>query len=900
MMSIRNLLKNSILHRLQLVTAMMVLAFLLIAAVLIFSLLQVRDEIGQVVQTQLQQTVDNSRVSRVLTQFLVRQRALGLTFVGHGGYQADEGKKLQLLLQQLTQDAEGLEVQHVLEQLQIRFNNYLKHYRLVNQLEKWSLGLNDDIDQALLFLEEIVADKMIEAALHGENVKYFEQLSMLISGYRVSMMEIAKLNAERSHQLLLQGAFSDPPPLATALAGLSLRLRTLTASEPPLDRLGRHLISQIEYYQHLMRRYQQEMILLGQQTMGLNLVADRLLADMAKLDRESSDEAQLARKVVEQTIYLAALFILGFLTVLAVMLGLVHQNLFSKHIQQPLEAIRQRLLKFQSGDYHSPLPLERTDEWGQIGTVFNTMLADQLKTWSALHDSERKYHDIFANATEGIFISSLQGGFIDLNPAMASILGYDSVEEALAAYTDISTQLYVQPGFREQLVARVQALGSVKSVEVRMRRRNGDIFWASLNTHLTKDEKGNQLYLEGTLEDITSRRAAEESLRQLQRYLQNIIDSMPSILIGIDVNCQVTLWNKKAEQLCGIPAQDAKGRTLEQVFQLLPADSYLPGVRKTLRTREPQRLQKLVSEQQELLRYFNLLIYPLTTTEASGAVIHVDEVTDRVKIDEVMVQSEKMLSVGGLAAGMAHEINNPLAAILQNAQVLGQRLSPALDKNRRTAESLNLDMETINEYVTQRGINRMLQSITEAGQRAAKIVENMLSFSRNSNSNFLPRSLVELAEQALVLAASDYDLKHKFDFRRISIVREFAPVDEVACESSQIQQVILSLLKNAAQALSAETVDPKIVLRAFQRGGKVYLEVEDNGPGMTADISKRIFEPFYTTKEVGSGTGLGLSVAYFIITENHHGSLTVTSEIGSGTCFRLGLPLPEGRALVVN
>jgi PAS domain S-box-containing protein len=896
-MSISNFYKKSILHRLQLVTAMLVFAFVLIAVVVVGSFMQVRNEISQVVQTSLQQTVENSRASRVLTQFLVRQRLLGMSFVGQAGYLPEEGRELQLLLQQLRQDTRGKELQSDLIPLQARFAGYLRQYRAVNELVEWRLNLNEDIDQALLFLEELIADKMIEAALKGENETYFEQLTMLLSGYRVSMLEIYKLNAEEDHDKMQKGALTAPPPLANELADLNLRLRTLTASEPPLDTLGRHLISQIEYYQHLMRRFQQEMIFLGRQTAALNQISSHLLAAMATLDQENSLAAQRASAEVTQTIQVAGLFILVFLSALTIVVAVTHQNLFRKHIQQPLETLRQRLSRFQSGDYSSLLPLTRDDEWGQIESGFNEMLVDLLRGWSALQESKRRYHAIFVNASEGIYVSTFEGKYVDINPAMANILGFDSAAEAMAEYTDIAVQLYVQPGFREQLIDRLRVMGSVRNVEVRLRRRNGEIFWGSLNAHLANDEQGDKVLMEGTLEDITSRRAAEESLRQLQRYLQNIIDSMPSILIGIDINCQVTLWNKQAELLCEIPALEAKGRALEQVFPLLAVDSYMPGVMKTLSTREPQRLLKLVSTDQTRQRYFNLLIYPLTTTEVSGAVIHIDEITERVKIEEVIVQSEKMLSVGGLAAGMAHEINNPLAAILQNAQVLSQRLSPVLDKNRQAAEALGLGIEQINEYVQQRGIDKMLQSITTSGQRAAKIVENMLSFSSNKTSNFLPRSLEDLVEQALVLASSDYDLKHKFDFRRIAIVREFTPVPDVSCEANQIQQVILNLLKNAAQALSANAIAPKIVLRIFQQERKVFLQLEDNGPGMAAGVSKRIFDPFYTTKAVGDGTGLGLSVAYFIVKENHQGTLTVTSAEGAGTCFSIGFPLQTEAAI---
>jgi signal transduction histidine kinase len=134
-------------------------------------------------------------------------------------------------------------------------------------------------------------------------------------------------------------------------------------------------------------------------------------------------------------------------------------------------------------------------------------------------------------------------------------------------------------------------------------------------------------------------------------------------------------------------------------------------------------------------------------------------------------------------------------------------------------------------------------------------------------------------------------MKHNFDFRSIKIVRDYQPVPEVPCESSQIQQVTLSLLKNAAQALGTKQENPEISVRILQKNGNVCLQVADNGDGMDEVTCRRIFEPFYTTKDVGQGTGLGLSVAYFLITENHKGSLTVNSKPGEGSCFSVSLPI---------
>ncbi|MCB1776334.1 MAG: histidine kinase, partial [Candidatus Competibacteraceae bacterium] len=252
-----------------------------------------------------------------------------------------------------------------------------------------------------------------------------------------------------------------------------------------------------------------------------------------------------------------------------------------------------------------------------------------------------------------------------------------------------------------------------------------------------------------------------------------------------------------------------------------------------------------------------------------------------------------MLSVGGLAAGMAHEINNPLGAILQGSQNILRRIDPAMPQNRAAAEAIGVNLDRLNRYLEQRRILHFLEGIREAGARAAKIVADMLSFSRHSESRFAPVDVEDLLETVLRLAASDYDLKKKYDFKRITIERDFDPGPRaVQCDKTEIEQVILNLLKNAAQAMAeASTCTPTILLRTRYASLHALIEVVDNGPGMDEKTLKRIFEPFFTTKEVGAGTGLGLSVSYFIVTEQHRGRLVVTSKPGQGACFSIRLPL---------
>lgn len=392
--------------------------------------------------------------------------------------------------------------------------------------------------------------------------------------------------------------------------------------------------------------------------------------------------------------------------------------------------------------------------------------------------------------------------------------------------------------------------------------------------------------------EVQVRSKIEKKLTGFQNYLNSIIDSMPSALIALDEQLYVTQWNQEATALSGTPLDDALNQPVFLAFPSLKP--FLPQIKRTAEHHRVEKVERVSWLMGEEVHHYALTFYPLMGGTGRGVVIRIDDITQRLSMEELMVQSEKMLSVGGLAAGMAHEINNPLGAILHNVQNIRRRLSPELEKNREQAEAAGIRLEAVNQYLEAREVPKLLDGIHQAGSRAAKIVTHMLAFSRRSNRQMEPCQLPQLLDQAVEIASNDFDLTEGFDFKGMRITREFDPkLGPVPGTANELEQVLLNLLKNAAQAIHQREDEQEghIALRTRLAPPWAEIQVEDNGVGIPENVRKRIFEPFFTTKEVGQGTGLGLSVSYFIITNNHKGQMEVQSKPGQGTCFTLRLPL---------
>ncbi len=602
------------------------------------------------------------------------------------------------------------------------------------------------------------------------------------------------------------------------------------------------------------------------------------------------------------------------LAVLALVLALGVGLFTTRWITRPILRLNTAARQIAKGEWDAPVPVHREDEIGELADTFRHM-AENLKTMverlkkeimekEEMTQTIRASEERFRTLLQSIPEIAIQGYRLDgtttyWNEASERFYGY-SAEEAIGRSL---LDLIIPPEMREEVKASMELMAKtgkpIPSDELVLMTRYGSRVTVFSN-HTLVQMSGRPIELFCLDIDLTKRRLAEEKLKQVieeQDILLNHIDIQVWYLKGIETYGAV---NKAHAAFLNKQRADLEYRLFKDV---LPAgtglDQYIAENQKVFEGKVQTRSEVWVVNGSGESRLLAVTRTPKLseTGEVEYVVCFANDITEARKMQEIMIQTEKMISVGGIAAGIAHEINNPLGIILQNIQNIERRIQPDFPKNIEEATAIGLSMDLMAQYMRQRKLDKFIQDIKTAGIRAADIIRHMLDFSRQSGSRKTLCDIRDIVNRALTLAGNDYDLKKNYDFRKIHIDLETKmDLPQIECIETEIEQVLLNLFRNAAQAMSEakpQIKSPAICIRILALPDKdaVRIEVSDNGPGILPEHQARIFEPFFTTKAKGQGTGLGLSVSHAIITRNHGGKMTVTNLSGSGAQFVIELPM---------
>jgi PAS domain S-box-containing protein len=506
-----------------------------------------------------------------------------------------------------------------------------------------------------------------------------------------------------------------------------------------------------------------------------------------------------------------------------------------------------------------------------IGTLLD--VTERKRAEELLKDAEQKYRSIFENAVEGIFQSTLAGKLIAANPAFAKMLGYDSPDECLVSITDIGYQLYSDPGVREEFVQKVESDGLLKGFECELCKKNGDRIWVSMNARGVRDTDNRLLYYEGTLEDITEKRKVEHELDRLHQFNKAIIENAPVAIFTIDMNGKFMSVNPALATLSGLGPE---------VEEKLLGFNWLENPY-TVRCGLAEYIRKGLKGEPFQLWDFAFMTYrgdrnifmdfkgvPLKGKDGDieGLLCIIEETTERVMTRAQLMQEVKMAAIGRLAAGIAHELNNPLGTLVAYAERACNYLeSVGEDHSKQFA------LERLRGY---------LNIIDEEAFRCKRVVSDILSVPKKEGMEIVQVDIDRLLDKILERLSVD-----KTDLRITREARD--PLPSILGDSRVLRQVFVNLINNAVDALEGR-MDAKLWIRTALKNNTVVVEVEDNGIGIPDTIIDKIFEPLFTTKESKKGIGLGLSLCHDFV-KSMGGTIRVESKPGFGTTFVVSLPV---------
>jgi PAS domain S-box-containing protein len=473
------------------------------------------------------------------------------------------------------------------------------------------------------------------------------------------------------------------------------------------------------------------------------------------------------------------------------------------------------------------------------------------------HEKERRFTELFETLQEGVYFSTPEGKLLDGNAALVKILGFERKEELLALDPKA---LNSEPSQNPVLGRTAGDQGGVRTREITLRRKDGGLGTFLDTSRAVWDSAGKIVRYQGTLVDVSERREMEKALRRQEEFQRDLLESFPDLILVIDLDERYSFVSTRVRDLLGFAPGDLLKKKIE-VEKDYTAE-LLALVRNLLAGRQQFGACECGARHRDgSWRTMRASASPLFDAEGkvSGVIVSVRDITVEKKLEQQIIQSERLAAMGQMIGGFAHELNNPLTGILGMSELLQEPQTPETSR-------------------------KQLEMLQQQARRAVEIVQNLMYFSRPPAPGKAALDLGELVQRTLHL--------HAYSLRKSNITVDFLrdnSIPSVTGDAHQLMQVFLNLILNAEQAMREVRDRGTLRIRLERRDHSVVVVFQDDGPGIPPDIVPNIFDPFYTTKRPGRGTGLGLSICKAILRE-HNGNVEATSGPGGGAVFTVTLP----------
>ncbi len=535
-------------------------------------------------------------------------------------------------------------------------------------------------------------------------------------------------------------------------------------------------------------------------------------------------------------------------------------------LRKDIEAGIGRFLERRRWSGIVPVKLRNSSRLLYFDCVLNAIVkGDEVVGVSVLaHDvtdereKEKRFTELFETLQEGVYFSTPEGKLLDVNPAFVSMLGYRSKEDLLALDP---TSLNFDPKVSPVLGRVGEDRDGVRTREITLRRRDGTAAVCLDTSRAVWDASGAIVRYQGTLTDITDKRTMENRLRQQEQFRQKLLESFPDLILVVDLDERYSFASSRIRDLLGYRPEELVGQKIEdlqdhspeflQLYRDVAAGKQLFASSEYGALRRDGTWRTMRASASQLFDSENKL---------SGVIISVRDITVEKKFEQQIIQSERLAAMGQMIGGFAHELNNPLTAILGMSELL-------------------------QEGETNEARTRQLTLMHQQARRATEIVQNLMYFSRPPAPGKSPVDLNELVDRTLHL--------HAYSLRKNNITVDFLKEQNlplVMGDSLQLMQVFLNLVLNAEQAIREARDKGTLRIRLGKTDAQALITFQDDGPGIAPEILPNIFDPFYTTKRPGRGTGLGLSICKAVLKE-HMGNIEAASAPGGGAAFTVTLPI---------